>query len=330
LKESILGDERVYDIILLDFCHVVEPNVLHLAKRLRTRFPNALIVFVKYWRPLHIQRTSPTNQFHTINLLTWMETRGLSNWTSDSFKDDITVDDGVWTDQRDTDGMGDLYYEYASQVGGEVVELEPITGRVQDVLARHGHLFTKSTLMSKDGHEHMAAQIKSLIDSKVLSTDNSDSIGTYGEGDKCHVWFTTGNIGDIAHTGSNLHEYDTHHGKFAMEFAGEGTIELKNPFDSARDVFLSFLVSSTSGVYPDVKVFGFSIDVTISTVGSESWSFDYVKTVGIGSLQPGNNVLTITPSFTSSDQLPFRLVGVSLPDKDTTPDMYGFAPIFSS
>ena len=47
--ETMVGDDHTYDVILLDYYLLANDGLLELAKRLRARFPHAILIFLEIW-----------------------------------------------------------------------------------------------------------------------------------------------------------------------------------------------------------------------------------------------------------------------------------------
>ena len=328
--QSIITDEYMYDIFLIDFGHAVDESLLHLVKRLRIRFPDALIIFVKYWRPLHISRVDPSTMERS-KLLAWMKERNLSNWISDDFKSAILADTGIWYDDREYEGgMADMVEEYASFVDGHIVSLADISDNVTQGLVKYGSLFAHPTLLSEEGHQLMADNVKAFVNSQVINTSDAHH-GSWLGGDACHMWFTDGgceiSFGDTA----SLVEYDVHHGKFALEFSTKGTFIFTNHFEDERELYLSYVVSSTVGIYPDVLLeFGDNHHKVLpGKYNYPSPASEYAVTIPVGMMSPGTHTVTITPYSFERNVKPFRMVGVTFSNGITIPDEYNFAPLFA-
>jgi hypothetical protein len=332
--ESIVGDENVYDVILLDFSHDVNSNVRKLAQRLRQRYPKAVIIFVKYWRPLQMQRSSKLSAFDSVDLPTWMQQRGLTDWKSSEFQTHISADDGIWFDQHHQDGMSNLLNDYAAGVNGYVVDLADISKDVKKGLADHIHYFSRLALLSQEGHKVLADHIQTVLQEQKPSPAQA-LVGDFGGGDSCKIWVTDGQT-DVVIKSDGIKEFQR--GKYSIEFTKFTTIFVNNPFPEERRVFLSFLVSSKDGVYPQTTIHtasgvrgGGDIRADITPVGSlPSATTDYVKTVPIGFLSPGDHKMYINPNMeTGSGDQPFRLVGLTIGNEHVVPDVYDFVSLFS-
>jgi hypothetical protein len=329
--QSTVTDEYTYDVILIDFGHVVDKNLLHLAQRLRSRYPMALIIFVKYWRPLHIRRVD-TVTGTTTHFMTWLQQHGLSDWTSDDFQNTIQADQGTWYDDREgVGGMADLVQTYADAIGGFVVSIGDIKDNVAQGLVDDGSLFARPTLLSVEGHRRLAEKIKGFVETQIIDTSNVNT-GTWNGGDDCRMWFTDGGctltFGDTA----SLVEYDTHHGKYALEFLTTlgGTFRIANDFDDSRELYISYIVSNTPGLYPDVLLeYGHNLSQTIKgTLDHVSSATEYPVTVPVGVLTPGVHTVSVT-TIAGGAHRPFRLVAATFSNGITVPDEYSFAPMFA-
>jgi hypothetical protein len=215
-------------------------------------------------------------------------------------------------------------------VDGHVVSLADITDNVPQGLVEYGSLFARPTLLSVEGHQLLADNVKAFVDSQAINTSNVN-LGSWLGGDACHIWFTDGGCTVTYGDTASLVEYDVHHGKFALEFATKGTFSFTNDFEDERELYLSYIVSSTYGIYPDVLLeFGENHHrVLPGKYSYHSPASEYAVTIPVGFMPPGTHTVTITPEEFIQNAKPFRMVGATFSNGITLPDEYNFAPLFA-
>jgi len=197
-------------------------------------------------------------------------------------------------------------------------------------LIDNGSLFSTPTLLSAEGHKRMADNIMAFVNNQTIVTSHIIT-GSWSGGDSCHMWFIDGGCTVTYGDTVSLVNFDSHYGKYALEFQeGGGTFTLSNDFVDSRELYLSYIVSNTPGLYPDVTL-QYGYDRTTSLPGTYTYSSfakEYAVTIPVGMLTPGIHTLVVTPEAGGQSK-PFRLVAATFTNGITLPDEFTFAPVFT-
>jgi hypothetical protein len=174
-------------------------------------------------------------------------------------------------------------------------------------------------------------QIQYRIKPNLGVSDNV--VGTWGAGDSCHLWYTTGGCKFDHSPNWNMIEFDKDRGKYALHVEDEGWIDVKNEFDNDRTLYLSFL-STDENWYPMTNVSFQGANGLISmelnpATGQDKRHVHITKTVPVGKIPPGTTriVETIRASIFA---LSFaRRRRPSRRTKWQSPSRHGFGPSFN-
>ena len=325
--KSLIGHDNhdIYDVIILDYkLHQVESNRLDiLAQRLRTRYPNAIIILNMMWIPDYIIATTKTNEVIEV-----MPLREL--WKNYNFTSPITA--------QHTSILNDHIIKF--QLDPILInEYLPILKQIKNDIK--GHLlglgqWSSSYWNNKDwvfvklllfhdlyhyttkGHEYVASALKKTI---LKLYKPSNQIGSWGLFDEsCHLWYHTGDTTHIAFRSSKIMRLNQFQPLgYALEIAhgSRGQVLLvHNPFTQPRSLLLSYMATSASDVYP-------KIEVKINHARDRSYLIDpfmhhsnnkneFIMSTDLGSIPPGRALLNIKTICEPSYKLPLRLVGVSI------------------
>lgn len=334
--ETLVGDGPTFDVILIDYYYTtLQSGLGPLAKRLRLRFPNALLIFVKIWGPYQTRRILPDGTEQTI--LDFQEQvlgtgTPIDENTTSLLIEAISKDTAEWVfPQRD---LEDSYIGEAMQAYNmSLYDLRRDVNNVKQTLVDNLPLFVargRKGVLSAEGHQVVAAGLQDLINRLVpnpLSLITKAQDGVWGAGDSCNFWFLSGSCTLEFSPSFQLNQYDSLRAKFALELNGNGWIKVVNPFPESRRLFLSFMSVNQPNVYPGVRVDGGDHSVYLNTVIDFDTNGVHVpRTLSVGHLPPGITQLTFTPLETTT--LPFRLVGASFTDEENLPLEFEFAPTF--
>mmetsp|Transcript_28681 Transcript_28681/g.40544 ORF Transcript_28681/g.40544 Transcript_28681/m.40544 type:complete len:450 (+) Transcript_28681:39-1388(+) len=348
--ETLVGDDEMYDVIVLDFWLKSYQGLIPLATRLRQRFPNAIMIFLKLWTPNHSERraikssneTSEEDVTQTQSLLEWKQSLDSDSFDYETVKAALASDvDGEWSfpQHAEADAILD---EAVSSVGGYTFQFPMRDTAIETIIDYLGYFDESShSHVSSTGHAVVASSIHNIVvaalDSlETVSFVNSALHGTWGRGDSCHLWFTTGaTANEYDHDNMEMVEYDDLHGKFALELnpAEVGWVDVTNPQEDERTLYLSFLASD-EGVYPIVNAtYNATGSVEMFTLLEPTTSEDenqvhVVKTVPLNGMF-GVGTTRIYLETIHKEDLPFRLVGDSFTDETNVPSLYGFGPEFN-
>lgn len=308
--QSIVGDD-LYDAILLEF---QEWTVSHqiLAERLRLRFPAATLIFVRVWNPTHIVYQNSDGS--TVDLVAWME-----NSTLHSNELGLKVlESGPerWSIRlpRDTQEVKDV----AARLKATLYTLaRPSSKDFNFPLNLNAYLsfFDPVTFqLTQRGNSVLEAGLQSIL--KKVPFPTNPRLGTWGMGDDCHVWYSTGQYPEATTarrleiaSASEIH-------KHALEVRPSDVLQVQNSFKESRMLFLTYMTSCDEHddrVYPRVRVAinGRAMVVLDPYHDDCSKTHHLTRTSPVGLIPPGTNTVGFYP-LDLATSLKFRLVGTSL------------------
>jgi hypothetical protein len=331
--ETIVGDDHIYDVLLFDYWLKAHQGLPELARRLRQRFPNALMFFYKTWGPVHARRRPSEDSTEEITFEEWKKQQ--------YFPVEPQINEVIIALQKDTGywyfpehvEADKLINEIRNDVGGYVIRI-PRKETGKETLDFYLHFFNKyNAQLSPMGHSFMANITKKTIKKKMIGTTSTELVskgvhGHWGRGDECHIWYTTGGYNEDFSTTLQMREFDAEMGKFALEVSGPGWLNVNNKFDDERILYLSFL-STEPGFYPVVSVTigegGSPVDLIPHT--TDKREAHNARTIPVGTISPGMTQIFVTPKGETAHL--FRLVGISITNEIAVPLEYGFGPQFN-
>eukprot|EP00549_Striatella_unipunctata_P026044 CAMPEP_0118710582 /NCGR_PEP_ID=MMETSP0800-20121206/23479_1 /TAXON_ID=210618 ORGANISM="Striatella unipunctata, Strain CCMP2910" /NCGR_SAMPLE_ID=MMETSP0800 /ASSEMBLY_ACC=CAM_ASM_000638 /LENGTH=403 /DNA_ID=CAMNT_0006614815 /DNA_START=319 /DNA_END=1530 /DNA_ORIENTATION=+ len=334
--QSMIDDEKaVYDVIVLEFFMRVEDGLLTLGKRLRERFPKAIIIFLRLWNPMHVHYFITDTTKESMPLSNWPKSIGKGfSLHDEEFKEELMQMPPGKVFFADFSDRDEIVRSVADEVDGHVVELyRPFDARV--AMARYGHWFdTDWHHLSDKGHAAVAHAIESKLEQ--LSVDpakqmRTAKLGSWGDGDACISWFESGDCPIGYSDGVILKAMDSSNKKHSLEiyYGVPGTVRVVNPFDEPRDLHLTYMsIGPAPSEYPVTTV------EFPRTPGLEQLELDptcYVKygkpvhvtkTTPVGVIPPGETFVHF--QVREQKTLPFRLTGISITGNEFQPKDYAF------
>lgn len=328
--ESIVGDDKIFDVIVLDYFYTSRQGLTPLVAKLRRRFPSALMIFVKVWYPYQARRILPDGSQEK---LSDFQTRlfgpdgVFENKTN--LIEALVADDAEWI-FIDRTVEHDLINETSSAYNVTLYELDGSGEDAKQALIKYLDLFENSPThshLSEFGHQVLADGIDDLIKQEVPQPDQKIKdapLGSWGKGDSCHFWFTTGACRFEFSPNYVLDQYDEFLGFFALEINSEGTINVTNPFQDPRHLYLSFMSIDQAGVFPKVELVTLDNMILDPVTTLSTGGIMVPRTIPVGLLPPGLTQIQVKPLEVA--KFPFRLVGASFTDEEVVPDEFKFAP----
>eukprot|EP00545_Synedropsis_sp_CCMP1620_P005211 CAMPEP_0119015954 /NCGR_PEP_ID=MMETSP1176-20130426/11739_1 /TAXON_ID=265551 /ORGANISM="Synedropsis recta cf, Strain CCMP1620" /LENGTH=457 /DNA_ID=CAMNT_0006969279 /DNA_START=60 /DNA_END=1433 /DNA_ORIENTATION=+ len=332
--ETMVGDDHTYDAIIFDYWLKAGQGLPELARRLRQRFPNAIMVFFKTWGPVHARRRPTEDSTEEITFEEWKTTQYFPAGQVNDVIIALQKDTGYWyfPEHHDADV---LINDVRNEVGGFFVRI-PKKATGKETLEFYLHFFNKQNAqLSPMGHAFLAKVTKQTIKNKLIGSSTQELVSTgvhghWGRGDECHVWYTTGGYNEDYSETLKMREFDSAMGKFALEVTGPGWFNVHNRFDDDRILYLSFLASQI-GFYPVATITigegAVPIDLLPHT-DTNSANAHSARTIPVGTIPPGKTKIFIAPKEEGSNF--FRLVGSSITNEIAVPLEYGFGPAFNS
>lgn len=292
LQSMMVGDDTNYDIIILEFTINGVRAFDWLVKRLRARYPNAIIIYVHLY----------SLRFNII----------------DDFGK-TPYDHGIYGDFRSHTERKWYYKPPGSRqkVPPQVRDIPKEWGMYSYYLpfpkfpADAEQWFSEDWHhLSQKGHEKVAKEILDLI----TVIDMNDPLkppveGSWGLGDKCHNWFGSGKTDLTVVKGEmrQMQRFGVFQGKYTIEFNGGETGGLMFTNTQQRaPMWVHYM--STGKVYPKATVQVWDNSFVVDHEMNKDIIGEKVETKQIGWAETADNFITFTPEF--GFQEPFRLAAI--------------------
>ena len=324
--QTIVQDD-IYDVVLIEFT-VFDDSIAVLARRLRERFPSASILFVRLWHPSQMKFRHDDGS--TIDFMKFRQQHGNPSLDDTGLYFEM-LKSGADRWFIDIPEQETEIKMAAAQVQARYLKLPvpesdifayPITMR------KTMELFEDDDL-SKNGHAVIAESIRSHVrESQVLSGQDRDKVGTWGNGDQCNLWY---NHGDFELSGRRLravefdHAGDNHRNALEVSSAGS-SFDIENTFNEDRMLYLTYMTSSMDNddemrsPYPDVRVsLNGKSTVLVEPYHGGSEHVEYARTSAVGKVPPGTSTVNLLPAGLGRRN--FRLVGASFLPSDVVRDL---------
>ena len=327
--ESVVGDEKMYDVIILDYWLEFGEGLEPLVKRLRARYPACIMLILKTWSPAMFRRKATALSPVSHSFDQWKKMVGLDSPATDFelIIKALTSDSGHWVFPHH--GHADEAVDHvANTYGASVFGLPflPDVG-IKESLMSYLVYFDFNSNLSPIGHQALAKNIKSIISSSVPNPQQlseSQIHGNWETKDLCNSWYWTGSTTmEYAKTfHMRQHHVHDHRMNYALQVQAPGWINVTNPFADNRTLYLSFLANMKEGkkpanendeefdVYPKVAIrwgHNHTIFLNPNVYGGV---ITETRTVKVGRVSPGSHQIPI--QAVSGGQSTFSLVGSAL------------------
>ena len=274
---------KVYDVIVTEFQDNDAESVIHLATRLRQRFPSATLIFVRLWSPATDIIYQPAGDTASATgLLEWWKHQSKQQTTAEepsstdahpisilgsfAFQSAVLNSDSQRWSFVDYSKQADLVEKAIQSVDGHLVALphRPTTATTTSIpalLTNPGIMSffqtNQPSLLSPKGHQILASIIQQLVDDQHIleqrpSEQRRQQLGSWGKGDSCHLWYATGDTSSVLRKRRRAslvdfsRESDGH--KHALEISRKGgSVDVTNPFDEPRMLYLTYMTAAASG-----------------------------------------------------------------------------------
>lgn len=321
--------ESVYDVIVVEYDRRQFESLAVLATRLRERFPDATIILTKMWNLMDV-KVKPNRGGKVEKLREWLFKSGKPMMSQEAL--DFVLNSDVTLKFYDRLFEREETMEKIANATNSKVYGWDIYGDIKDLLRHRFPLFTDLVHPNDEGHSVIAHDIQNIL--AKANPKHSNRIGTWGGGDFCASWFQSGTIENnhnnnlpLRSPSTPLNKFDQKNGKYALEFHKDETaVQIENPFDGPRKIYLSYMASYPNKLYPKVSVYiaGRPKETIthIDPIAKYDFPVHVQDTKLIGVIQPGKNVLKFKTLEKDAEE-PFRLVGFAITNGVFDPsDMY--------
>jgi len=348
---SMVGDDAIYDIITIEYMSMAvvgthDPIEL-LAKRLRHRFPDALIIFLNLWtlhqffRPQHQQQEL---RQYVLEATTMMEPNNPTiprGALEEALQ--LTTGDNWKFNNFDADS---ILEQIAHEVNGTVLTLatpDP-DDSIASILRVAPMYLTDMSHFSELGHEWITNRIVDIVQAEQL-TERSDRTNPWDMIDVCLSWYESGTITnhDAVRTNMPMKQFTTDPNTPGTHFSLEAsntlelnTMKFTNTNSNPQHLYLSHMVTGPHELYPSEIIA--SIYPTMESLVADNDNDENTNTTHrvvrnwynetlpqyamhavnhhyIGEIPVGTsylNLKTTTPSNSKNTYDPFRTVGILL------------------
>ena len=328
IREGVKNTNDIeFDVILLEYSLNGLDGMPLLLKRLRLRFPKAVIVYVHLWSFRMSVDNAVTGAKPREEL-----NRGLPFKDADLNINSMLADpSATWTwapkMKQDSEDIARSAEEQMNAVGGHIYHL-PMPDSPQVALDEHwfGHDYHH---LSSQGHFMVADHLAKLLqDERIVGTPKrldihgvpltqDASIASWGQGDQCFSWYETGTHPDIRVEGGTVKNFvknDKWAVNVGLTFGQPANIWFPNRKLSVQPVML-MIMSWGIGVYPKSRI-------DLESPGFENQSsmldplhpnplnhvFHVTRTTHVGWASFGESRLTVDPI--EDMQRPLRVIGI--------------------
>lgn len=357
--QSIVGEEYVYDVVLLEFSEPTAALEL-LVKRLRQRFPNATLILIQLSSPAQFAYEDTDGDI--VSWETWRLNRDYEAWNSVELETAIRQQDWFlvhtrtpeqeqilkklvqdhqvqWyalADSNDSDGNVNANVDVNANSLNIKMDTQLFSESSNHHLDEQTIQYYKYTL-TPYGHAKVAQDIHDLVDALQVpilqtDTDTRNIVGTWGSGDACQLWYETGHAPPQLKIKGFSKTFD----KYAWQVPDKGgSLTVHNPFQGPRMVYLTYMTTSPASqphkVYPKTTVqINGKPTVSLNPYHEDHLEHGHVtRTTAIGMVEPGTTS-TIHLSSRETTLAAFRVVGVSIFPKEKQqfpiPTEFAFSP----
>jgi len=316
---SMMGDEQ-YDVIILEYYMFGQEGLIPLAKRIRERYPDAIIVFIRLWGPDRILRKDSH-----INLPSWARDKGFdSSFIHDKAFHDVYLNEGGnnWFFWSGNKNQKEIQEEAVTAVGGYLISMpwnEKPDGPGGWLDIGDNMLANNSFCPSAQGHEDITNKVKEIVDR--VGVPKNPRMNPFSVVDQCYNWLQTGEIKEgmsFGPNGSMEKMFNTL--KYAVEYDfdkdHEGNwFDVENQSNQEMELQIGFMATGPPpSKYPKVVATFDGVDILLNPVADSSYGENTVHVdlqQKIGMLKP-NAKERIHFRALEKTEWPFRLVEVMI------------------
>lgn len=309
-----------YDIILMEYSLSGLDNFHLLARRVRRRYPRAIIVYVHLWS-LRMTIENAETRMKPASLLKDHDLHEAEGLMSAMIQDPSVTwkysDEMVAQSKKHSQAGADAI----QHVGGLLFEL-PFMSTPKEAI-NSGWFSPNYHHLSKEGHRFVANRIHSLINQHEVVSLHTEAVAQYdhswGKGDQCYSWLRAGESPFVSFEGGTMTKF-AEPNRWALQVGGEfgnpATISFENAKEEEQPVRLE-VMSWGPDTYPKAKI---QLNAPNQMVDDSATvldpmhpiefqrSFHVPRNVHIGWAPPGRNSITI--DSTETREHPFRVTSI--------------------
>jgi len=340
------GPDAIYDVIMIEYYHrmllEVDIDALYTAlQRLRKRFPDALIVFIRDWYIVGMIGYVDNVKRGWVDTEEWNKKYGKeSPIHSDAYANKFlqSVQNGFeWTWNPHVKGRDSVLAQMASSVNGKVISLTRPENAV-DFLDYRKYLAPDGHHLSLEGHKDIARRVAHVVNT--VGIHPNPRLGSWDDAghDVCISWFDTGEC-PLKFQGKGVEMDNWFAGKYGLTFPFPtgGDIFFANPINRPMDLYINFMANGPlPSYYPltEITVESLSAEKGVMQLKpvyidpGEPYKVHIIKPAFIGTVPPGDYILHARPVEAGKEH-PFRIVGINLSDprqRFETPEVHSVQP----
>jgi len=329
--QSMVGDS-VYDVIIIEYDRRYKGGLSNLVKRLRERFPHAIIITTIMWHFATLWIDDYDGK--TKSFVKWIAERGFKKNTPDllefirqSSDDDLNMfymnyqlDERMEYLKKVKEDYNTIIYSW--EMKRKCTSNGEYCNDMKQLILKHLPLNAEDWIhLSSEGHKFAADGIAEIVENN-RTTILKDTVGEWGDGDFCAQWIIQGKMSNkirdsFRYDGSRvlMEEFHSVKGYYALHFPfGKTRLRIYNRFSGLRQ--LAFTYMATGPVerrYPMVNV---SLQFSPNSVTIDPFDtfYDYPVhiqlTTVVAELQPGPNIVIM--DVLENTAAPFRLIGYTI------------------
>jgi lysophospholipase L1-like esterase len=311
-------NNTAFDVIVLEY-DVKLHLLVDLARRLRQRYPRALIIAPQMWILRRFVHT-PSGK----DMQTWVndQQRAMGRKLPQKQKAiDVSIATLVWdkTQASDWEYTGPTFEQSllnALQAIDVIITKPHWPKNAHEAVGMGSWFFADMHHFSKTGHEFIADTILNELREKNFRTFHDGTLNEWAEKDQCESWFQNG-VTTLLHDPNLIMKQFTP-GKFALEaHAKQVWIKVFNHDSEPRGLNLDRLVAAPDCRYPDaeISVVGSAaspVSALCPKDGSWPWQVHVAQEVFLGEIPPGESTILVRLLHGTNKPWPFRIIGVSV------------------
>lgn len=332
--------EESFDVIVLEYQNPFFSTTLQLAKRLRQRFPNALILFLDMWLMAYFQNIPSGKSLDAWSLQRGFATSGTGGIIGPRLTQRVMNKTRVedWFYLMEELAYSDSHKKRISHKGIEgYVVTAPIPANAHEALSLpfREFFFRDMTHYSEKGHEYVANLIRTYLSDELhFRTFHDPTVAPWEHTDQCNHWLKTGIIDPTLVTSfppesMALNEFNPLAHKFALEVREpKGWFTVQNNIEGFAQLTIEYMITGPECFYPEMKISIQTSEAKPLGEVNEPMVLGCAETpyphqvhishqVRIGTIPPGGSTV-ILEAVNEQDpaayaqKWPFRIIAVSL------------------